>query len=384
MHRTAYDDTHEHFRAAIRSFVDRGIRPSLDAIRAAGRIPDDVWLDAGRLGLLGLARPDTGRASGPGEGVGADYRYNAVAIEELAAVSHGVSASFTIHFDIAAPYLVEHARGDVRDLWWPDVAAGRTIMSLALTEPHAGSDLASLRTRAERTADGWRISGTKTFITNAPIAGLLVVAARTGGTGAAGISLLLVAADAPGVSVTRLPMMGLAESSTGSVAFDNVLVGHDAVLGEVDAGFALLMHHLPHERLSSAIANLAQARAGLTAAVHHAREREMFGTSLGRLQHPRFVLADLSARLEAAAAFIDTCIQERVEDRLTAGDAARAKLLSAQVEHDVLDAAVQLHGGAGLVAGSAIGRAWVDARVTPIWAGSNEVMREIVARDLEL
>lgn len=380
MERTVFASDHELFRAAFARTVDEYLTPSLPQYRQDGALDRAAFQQVAASGVLGLAVPEQYGGAGT-----TDYRFHAVAIEELARVSHGLSSTLTIHFDIATPYIVEFAGPVIAERWLPQLAAGQAIAAFALTEPSGGSDAAALATRALALDDGWLLTGTKSFITNAAIADVAVVAARTGADGPRGISLFAVDTSLPGVVAgPTLRKLGLHESNTADLSFDGVRLDHSALLGEVDAGFGYLMARLPQERLSSAVANVAQTRSVFAHAVDHARSRRAFGTALGSLQHNKFLLADLSARIESVSAFVDACINAQVERHLTAADAARAKLLSARVEHDVLDAAVQLAGGAGLMADSPIGQAWTDGRVTRIWAGADEIMREIIGRDLDL
>jgi long-chain-acyl-CoA dehydrogenase len=380
MKRTVYSSEHEQFGASIAAFVADDLLPQLSRFRAEGAVDRSAFLKAGSLGLLGLSIPQRFGGSQAD-----DYRFHAVAIEQLAGATHGLSSTFTIHFDIAVPYLVDLARPSLAERLLPRLATGDAIAAIAMTEPSGGSDLAALTTRARRVDDGWVLDGAKTFITNGGIADVVIVAARTSDAGSRGISLFAVDTSAPGFTAgPTLDKLGLHESNTAELFLDGVHVPDDALLGDVDAGFAQLMQRLPQERLSSAVANLAQTRTVLELALDYGRSRTAFGTAIGSMQHNKFAFADLSARVEALSTFVDACIAAHAQGCLTASDAARAKLLSAEVEHDVLDAAIQLSGGSGLMADSRIGQAWVDGRATRIWAGTAEVMREIVGRDLGL
>jgi long-chain-acyl-CoA dehydrogenase len=380
MERTVYSSEHRQFGESIAGFVADDLLPQLPRYRADGAVDRAAFARAGALGLLGLAIP-----SRFGGSQADDYRFHTVAIEQLAAATHGLSSTFTIHFDIATPYIVDLAVPSLAERVLPRLATGDAIAAIAMTEAGGGSDLAALTTRARRVDDGWVIDGSKTFITNGGIADVVVVAARTSDRGARGISLFVVEAPTAGFTPgPTLDKLGLHESNTAELFLDGVHVAEDALLGQVDGGFTHLMQRLPQERLSSAVANLAQARTVLGQALDHARTRSAFGTPIGSMQHNKFAFADLSARIEALSTFVDACIGAHVAGRLTTSDAARAKLLSAEVEHDVLDAAIQLSGGAGLMADNPIGQAWVDGRATRIWAGTSEVMREIIGRDLGL
>jgi long-chain-acyl-CoA dehydrogenase len=380
MKRTVYASEHEQFGASVAAFVADDLLARLPDFRAEGAVDRATFRKAGALGLLGLSVPER-----LGGAQADDYRFHSVAIEQLAGATHGLSSTFTIHFDIAVPYLVDLAQPALAERLLPQLASGEAIAAIAMTEPSGGSDLAGLTTRAHRAADGWVIDGAKSFITNGGIADVVVVAARTSDTGARGISLFAVETSTPGFTAgPTLDKLGLHESNTADLFFEGVRVPGHALLGDVDAGFAHLMRRLPQERLSSAVANLAQTRTVLDLALEHGRSRTAFGEPIGSMQHNKFAFADLSARVEALSAYVDACIVAQVNGGVSNGDAARAKLLSAQVEHDVLDAAIQLSGGSGLMSDSRIGQAWVDGRATRIWAGTAEVMREIIGRDLGL
>jgi len=339
-----------------------------------------AWGQAGALGLTALEVP----AEFGGQ-PGSNYRMTAAAVNALATCSHGLSSSFTISFDIATPYLVGFGTDELRQRWLPELAAGRAIAALALTEPGAGSDLAALTTRADAVEGGWSITGSKTFITNGSIADVIVVAARTSPQDRArGISLFAIDGSAPGLQRHRLSTIGQPDCDTGELFFDGVVVPDSSLLGTLDEGFALLMQRLPQERLTSSIANLAQTDVAFDLTLDHVQERHAFGRPIGSLQHNAFRLAELEAQRSAVAAFVTHCIDQAAAGTLTTATAARAKLLSARLENDVLDLAMQLHGGSAFLEGTPINRRWIDGRVTRVWAGADEVMLHLISKDLGL
>ena len=381
MKRHVYTDDHEDFRTVVREFVSRDVVPHLDAMRDAHGMPRETWLAAGRAGLLGLEVPEEHGGAGVD-----DYRFNAVLFEELARAGAALPSMVGIHADVVPPYLVELTTPEQRDRWLPGVASGEILTAIAMTEPTAGSDLAGIRTFARPDGDGWRLSGSKTFITNGGSADLVVVAAKTDpGAGSKGVTLFAVSAQAEGFARgTVLDKVGQAEADTAELFFDDVRVTEADVLGEVDRGFVHLMTFLPQERLGCAVTNLAHARhhAGLT--MDYIRERTAFGRPIGALQHNKFLAAEIMTSLDVCQAFVDACVVSHSRGELSAVDAAKAKWWTAQVQSEVLDHCVQLHGGYGYMNEYPVARAWRDARVTKIWAGSNEIMKEIIGRDLGL
>jgi long-chain-acyl-CoA dehydrogenase len=379
MRREIYDDDHEDFRSAVRAFLDRQVVPRAEILIEQRSIPRDLWLAAGAQGLLGLEVPEEYGGSPAG-----DYRFNAVLLEELARVSLALASSLSIHFDVVAPYLVGLTSADQRKRWLPGVATGEIRTAIGMTEPTAGSDLGALRTTAERIAGGWVLNGSKTFITNGSNAELVLVAARTTpGTRAKGISLFAVPSDAPGfVRGRKLDKVGQPEADTAELFFEDVELAEEDLVGELDGGFGHMMQNLPQERIGSAVTNLAHARQILDETVAYCHDRTAFGTPIGSFQHNKFLLADLVTRAEVTQAYVDQCVLAHAHGRLRAVDAAKAKWWSSQVQNDILDHCLQLHGGYGFMNEYRVARAWKDARVTKIWAGSNEIMKELIGRDL--
>jgi alkylation response protein AidB-like acyl-CoA dehydrogenase len=379
--RFGYDADHESFRASVRAFVQRELEPRVDEMLEHKSIPRDVWRSAGKHGFLGLEIPEEYGGSAAG-----DYRFNAVLLEELAKVNMALPSCVGIHADIVAPYLVRLTTDEQKERWLPGVASGELLTAIAMTEPSAGSDLAALKTTAVRDRDGWIINGSKTFITNGGSADLIVVAARTSpDKRTRGITLFGVEAAKEGFSRGhKLSKVGQDESDTTELHFENVRVSNADLIGELDNGFIHLMTFLPQERLGAAVTNLAHVSKIFTETLEYISTRKVFGQAVGSLQHNKFLAADLTTRLSVSQAFIDQCVVAHAHGELTSIDAAKAKLWSSQVQNEVLDHCVQLYGGYGYMNEYRVARAWRDARVTRIWAGTNEIMKELIGRDLGL
>ncbi|MFC6883159.1 MULTISPECIES: acyl-CoA dehydrogenase family protein [Actinomadura] len=381
MRRTVFEPDHELFRESVRQFVQRTLVPLDEDIRAERMLRREVWLEAGRQGLLGMQVPEEHGGQGAG-----DFRFNAVIGEELARVAAAYNSIVSIHIDICAPYLLELATEEAGKRWLPGFCTGELVTAIGMTEPSGGSDLAALRTTAVRDGDSWVINGSKTFITNGGHADLVIVAAKTDPErGAKGISLFGVEAGTPGFTRgAKLDKVGQPEADTSELFFENVRVPASHLIGELDRGFVHMMERLPQERLSCAIANVAHARGVLEETVDYVKERTAFGRPIGAFQHNKFLVAELITKLDVAQAFVDQCLAAHVAGELTAVDASKAKWWSSDVQNEVIDGCVQLFGGYGYMREYRVARAWMDARVTRIWAGSNEIMKEIIGRDAGL
>jgi alkylation response protein AidB-like acyl-CoA dehydrogenase len=379
MERTIYEDDHEAFRLSVREFLDREVTPHVEEYAENHALPREFWLGAGKQGFLGLEIPEEFGGSEAG-----DYRFNAVLAEEMAKVNMALASCTGIHADIVAPYLVHLTNEEQKKRWLPQYAAGEILGAIGMTEPSVGSDLANLRTTAVRDGDDWVINGSKTFITNGYSADLVVVAARTSPEKKAkGISLFGVDTAKPGFSLGRkLDKVGQPESDTAELSFTDVRVSNDDLIGPLDTGFISMMQFLPQERLNCAIANVAHAKQILLETIQYAHDRKAFGQSIGNFQWNKFLIAELVTKIEVTEAHLDACVMAHTKGKLTPVDAAKAKWWTSQVQNDVLDHCVQLHGGYGYMNEYRVARAWRDARVTKIWAGSNEIMKELIGRDL--
>jgi alkylation response protein AidB-like acyl-CoA dehydrogenase len=381
MPRNVYGPDHEAFRETAREFVDRSLKPRAEDFLKDKAMGREVWLEAGAQGLLGLEVPEQ-----YGGSEGGDFRLNAVLAEELSKFTAAASSCFGIHTDCVAPYLVDLGTEEQKQRWLPGFCSGEIVTAIAMTEPSGGSDLAALKTTAVRDGDDWILNGSKTFITNGYSADLVVVAARTSPEkGAKGITLFGVETGMAGFERGRkLDKVGQEESDTAELFFTDVRVPDANRIGEVDRGFIAMMERLPQERIGAAVSNTAHAQQILVETIAYAKERKAFGQPIGAFQHNKFLIAELLTKIEVTQAYVDVCVAAHQERRLTAVDAAKAKWWSAEVQNDVLDACVQLHGGYGYMNEYRVARAWRDARVTKIWAGSNEIMKELIGRDLGL
>ncbi len=381
MQRTIFDADHEAFRATCRTFVDRHLRPHQEKHIANHEFGREVWLELGKQGLLGLNVPPEYGGSSVG-----DQRFSLILAEELAKLAFAYSSCVGIHVNCIAPYLVDLGTPEQKQRWLPKFCTGEIVTALAMTEPSGGSDLAALRTSAVRERNGWVLNGTKTFITNGYSADLVLVAARTSPEkGAKGITLFAVEAGMTGFEHGRkLDKVGQPEADTSELFFADVRVPDENVIGEVDRGFSYMMQRLVTERLGSAVNTTAHARQILDETLAYVKERRAFGQPVGSFQANKFTLAELVTKAEVTQAYVDHCVLTAMEDRLTPVDAAKAKWWSAQTQSEILDACVQLWGGYGYMNEYRVARAWADARVAKIWAGSNEIMKELIGRDLGL
>jgi len=381
MKRTIYDADHEAFRGSVREFLERSVIPHAEQHIAEKALPREFWLEAGKQGFLGLEIPEEYGGSGA-----EDYRFNAVLMEELGKVNAALPTCVGIHADITAPYIAELGTEEQKKRWLPGVASGEILLAIGMTEPSGGSDLAALKTTAVRDGDEWVINGSKTFITNGFSCDLVIVAARTNAEkGPKGITLFAIEATKEGFSRGRkLDKVGMEESDTSELFFENVRVTDAEIIGELDKGFIHMMQKLPQERLGCSVSNLAHAKQILVETLQYTKDRQAFGQSIGSFQANKFLLAEMFTQIEVCEAYIDRCVEAHAEGQLTAVEAAKAKWWSSNTQSDVLDGCVQLHGGYGFMNEYRVARAWRDARVTKIWAGSNEIMKELIGRELGL
>ena len=381
MRRTLFDAEHDALRASVSEFLDRHARPRMEEFAEARALPRDLWIEAGKQGLLGLMVPEE-----YGGGGSTDWRFTVVLAEELSKVSAALSSCIGIHTDVVLPYLLELTTDEQRQRWLPPFCTGEMVTAIAMTEAGGGSDLAALRTTAVRDGDHYVLNGSKTFITNGYSADLVLVAARTDpDKGPKGITLIAVEAGMEGFTRGRkLDKVGQVESDTAELFFDDVRVPVSNIVGEVDRGFIHMMQHLVQERVGASVSNTAHASQILRETIEYIKERKAFGQPVGSFQHNKFKVAELVTQIDVTQAFVDACVMQHCAGELSAVDAAKAKWWSAQVQNDVLDECVQLHGGYGYMNEYRVARAWRDARVTKIWAGSNEIMKELIGRDLGL
>ncbi len=381
MDRTIYNEDHDAFRESARTFVERTLEPGYASFVDNKEIAREVWVEAGRNDLLGLDVPEEFGGVDAG-----DYRFNAVLGEELAHASMAFNSCFQMHFDVTLPYIVKYGTIEQKERWLPGACAGEILSTVAMTEPSGGSDLAALRTSAVPSGTDWLLNGSKTFITNGYMADLVVVAVKTSpDKGAKGITLFAVEAGMPGFERGRkLDKVGQPEANTAELFFEDVRVPTENIIGEVDRGFIHMMEQLPQERIGAAVGNLAHVSAILDETLAYAKERQAFGQPIGSFQHNKFLLAELYTRVDVSQAYVDACVLAHSQGELSAVDAAKVKYWTADVQNDVLDACVQLYGGYGFMREYRVAQAWMDARVTKIWGGTNEIMKEIIGRSLGL
>lgn len=381
MPRNVYTEDHEAFRSSVREFIDRHMRPRAEEMIRDKTIPREIWKAAGDMGLFGLDIPEEFGGAGA-----EDYRFNAIAAEEYARFTAATATCFGIHADVCPPYLVDLGTQEQKEKWLPGMASGDLICAIGMTEPSGGSDLAALKTTAVKDGDHYVVNGSKTFITNGYQCDLAIVAVKTDPTkGAKGISLLMIEDGMEGFSKgQKLDKVGQDESDTSELFFDNVRVPVENLIGEEGMGFIAMMQRLAQERIGCAVANVAHAKQILAETIDYTKERKAFGQPIGSFQHNKFKIAELVTKIEVAEAYIDDCVEAHANGTLSAVDAAKAKWYSSDTQGEILDHCVQLYGGYGFMNEYRVARAWRDARVTRIWAGSNEIMKELIGRDLGL
>jgi alkylation response protein AidB-like acyl-CoA dehydrogenase len=388
MRRTLFEDVHEDFRASFRTFLQReviGEEGRYGEWERAGIVPREVFALAGRGGFTGMAVPE--RHGGAGA---EDFRFNLVIGEETQRAGVGsFGLGITLHNDICLPYFLSYCDESQRERWLPGIASGELITALAMTEPGIGSDLAAMSTRARRDGEHYVVDGTKTFITNGINADLVIVAVKTGAGGHQtrhrDISLLVLERDTEGFERGRnLQKIGQHAQDTAELSFADARVPVENLLGEEGQGFRYLLSNLPQERLSIAASAVSAAEAALGWTLDYARERQAFGQPIGSFQHSRFTLAEIRTETEIARSYVDRCAQALNEGELTPEDAAMAKWWCTDLQGRVVDRCLQLHGGYGYMLEYPIARAYADARVTRIYGGANEIMKEIVGRSMGL
>ena len=366
------------FRDAARNFFRNEVLPHGERWREQGIVDREAFLKAGEQGMLLMwADEDYG-----GAGVH-DFRYEQILIEEIA--KHGDPGFFmTLHSRLVGPYIGELGTDEQKQRWLPKCITGEHVLAVAITEPGAGSDVSGIRTKAEDKGDHFLLNGSKTFISNGILADIVVVVARTSSS-RHGLSLFVVERGMEGFERGKnLKKMGMKSQDTAELFFNNVKLPKENLLGELNRGFYQLMHFLAEERLLGACQYHANAEAAFDATMEYTQERKAFGQAIADFQNTRFKLADMRTELDVAQSFIDRCVTEHNDGKLSAEDAAKAKLFCSELEARVTDECVQLHGGNGYMDEYPVSRMYTNARVSRIYAGSSEIMREIIARSLGL
>jgi acyl-CoA dehydrogenase len=379
MNRKLFEDEHEMFRDSVRSFMQNEIQPHSERWNKQGIVDREAYLKAGEMGLLLMWADE---AYG-GAGV-TDFRYEQILIEEN--VRYGDAGFFmALHSRLVGPYIGDLGTDEQKQRWLPKCISGENILAVAITEPGAGSDVAGMRTKAEDQGDHYLLNGSKTYISNGILADLVVVVARTDPDNPHGLSLFVVERGMEGFERGRnLSKMGLKSQDTAELFFNNVKVPKENLLGELNRGFYQLMHFLGEERLLGAVGYVAAAEVAFDITMDYVRERKAFGQTIADFQNTRFKLADMRTQIDVAQTFVDRCVIDHNDGTLSADDAAKAKLYTSELEGRVVDDCVQLHGGAGYMDEYPICRMYLNARISRIYAGSSEVMREIIARSIGL
>ncbi len=382
MQRTLFEDVHEQFRSSVRTFVAKELTPHYLEWEEAGLAPREVFASAGANGFLGMAVPEEYGGGGVD-----DFRFNVVLAEELARAGiGGAGLGLTLHNDITTPYFLTYSNEEQKARWLPGIASGELITAVAMTEPGIGSDLASMTTTAIRDGDHYVVNGSKTFITNGINADLVITAVKTDPTQKhKGMSLLVLERGMDGFDRGRnLDKVGLHSQDTAELFFTDVHVPVANRFGEEGEGFRYLVANLAQERLSIAVTGVATARQALEWTLEYVKERQAFGQPIGSFQNTKFVLAEIKTEVEVAQAYVDKAITALNDGVLTPDEAAMAKWWCTELQKRVVDRCVQLFGGYGYMLEYPIARAYADARITTIYGGTTEIMKEIISRSMGL
>ncbi|TDC67270.1 acyl-CoA dehydrogenase [Actinomadura sp. GC306] len=383
MRRTVFDEDHEAFRETIRAFIEAEVAPVYEEWEKAGHPPRAFYNKLGELGVFGIQVPE--EYGGAGE---TSFKYQAVVSEECARA--GVSfGGYGVHVNLVLPYLLKYGSEEQKKRWLPPFVSGDMMTAIAMTEPGTGSDLAGMQTTAKRDGDHYVLNGAKTFITGGVLADRVLVVARTSPATPenrrAGLSILAVDTRSEGYAVGRkLEKIGLRSSDTAELSFSDVRVPVEDLLGEEGRGFEYLTHNLAEERLGIATSSYASAAAAVEFARRYVQERTVFGKTVSSFQNTKFVLAECATEVEAARSLVDRCIEALDAGELTPADAAMCKLFCTEVQARVVDKCLQLHGGYGYILEYPIARLYTDARVSRIYGGTSEVLKTIIAKDIQV
>lgn len=376
--RSVYSADHELFRDTARRFYREELEPNIEQWENEGIIPREFWRKAGAKGLLCCGIPET--YGGPG----GDFSYNMISSEEIGYAIGGGSCGFALQSDITAYYVLNHASEELKQRWLPGMVSGEIVSAIAMTEPGAGSDLQGTRATAVRDGDHYVINGQKTFITNGQHCDFVIVVCKTDpAKGSKGMSLILVETDRPGFERGRnLDKIGQKAADTSEMFFSDVRVPVSNLIGEEGRGFAYLMQELPRERLTVAFRAWAEAQRAFETTVAYVKERTAFGKPLLEFQNSAFKLAEIKTDLAVGWAFLDQCLQKIIAGTLTAEEGAMAKLWTTEREGRIVDECLQLFGGYGYMREYPISRMYVDARIRRIYAGTSEIMKLFISRQL--
>ena len=368
------------FQNSMREFLKHEVVPNHEEWEKDGHVPKDIWLKAGENDFLGIDVPEKYGGSGID-----DFRYNSVIIEEVWRAGT-TCITFSVTNDLVIPYLLRYANEEQNERWFPKLCSGETISALAMTEPSAGSDFAAIRTTAKLDGNHYILNGQKTFITNGVTSDLVIVACKTNpDAGHKGMSLLVLERGMEGIERGKeFKKIGLKGQDTAELFFTDVKVPKENLLGQENQGFYYMMKNLPQERMSIAVSALAAIETVLDYTIEYCKERKAFGQPIGNFQNSRFKLAEMKTEAEIGRIYIDDCIKKLNEKKLTSEQGAMAKWWASDLQVRVADQCLQLHGGYGYILEYPIARAFADARIQPIWGGTNEIMKEIIGRSLGL
>ena len=380
MQRTLFDDTHEAFRDSFSTFLEREVAPNRNRWEEAGIVDRELFVSAGANGFIGIDVPEE-----YGGGGVKDFRFNQVIAEEIQRADvNAAGLGLTLHNDVCLPYFLNLTNDEQKARWLPGICSGELITAVAMTEPGIGSDLASMATTAIRDGDDYVVNGSKTFITNGINADLVITAVKTDPSQRhRGMSLVIVERGTPGFERGRnLDKVGMHSQDTAELFFTDARVPVANRLGEEGAGFTQLVTNLPQERLSIAVTAVAAARSTFQRTLEYTKERTAFGQPVASFQNSRFRLAEMATEIEIGQSFIDRCVLALNDGMLSAEEAAMAKWWSTELQGKVADTCLQLHGGYGYMMEYPVARAFTDARITRIYGGTTEIMKEIIGRSL--
>ncbi|WP_136679357.1 acyl-CoA dehydrogenase family protein [Neptunomonas sp. XY-337] len=367
------------YRDMVKRALEAEVAPFYDDWERTGALPKALWQTLGAAGLLGVDMPEEYGAAG------ASFEVAQLVVNEIARQGFGgLASSYNIHANIVIPYIAAYGSRAQKEQWLPALIRGDKVAAIAMTEPSTGSDLAALRTRAVRDGEEWVINGAKIFITNGCHADLVIVCAKTDlNAGAKGVSLFLVDSTLAGFSRgAGIKKIGQHASDTAELFFDDLRVPASALLGEENQGFAYLMQELPRERIGVAVQAVGSAQGALALTLDYVQQRQAFGQRIADFQNTRFKLAELKAQLELCKAYLGQCIQRYNDGQMTTEEASILKLTATEMQCKVADQCLQLFGGYGYTLEYPISRFYVDARVQTIYAGTSEIMKEMIARSL--
>lgn len=380
--RTLFQSEHEEFRRSVRRFMQEEVMPFHERWEEQQHVDRAIWKRAGELGLLCMSMPEEFG------GAGGDRLYNMVMMEEQS-FAGATGVGFSLHTDIVANYIHNFGTLEQKRRWLPKMASGEIVTAIAMSEPSVGTDLQNIRTRAVDRGDHYLVTGSKTFITNGYLSDLAIVAVKTdppeADRGAHSVTLLLIETNSPGFTKGKpLKKVGMKAQDTCELFLENVAVPKQNVLGAVGKGFIALMKELPWERMTIAIVSVASAAAVLEHTIEYTRSRKVMGQSVASFQNSRFRLAEMHTEIELGRVYVDRCVELAMRNSLSPEDAAKAKYWCSDLYCRVVDQCVQLHGGYGYMFEYPVAKAYVDCRPTRIFGGSNEIMKELIARSMAI